>query len=248
MDDVETQIFSRLNSSIHAGAFFGSRARGEAREHSDYDVILVSPYESEGDFYFIPQNNLAQATHRVCIFYRTPAQIEKSINSVDEDWPVRNAPFAYNSVVFDPHSFFAQFQQQIKDLDAELFEDAFKETLYHAFEYLGKIKNNSDPIRTMEAARRFTDKLCKATALRNRHIYMDYCNPYPEVRSLSWAPAILLDNMEGMAGFRNWDVNRIVDTSLKVWDEYLVSAGLVPANVNMPRNVAATASNKPQPF
>lgn len=248
MDNTEAEIFSKIDDSIYAGAVFGSRARGQALQHSDYDVMLISPYASDGDFYFIPENNLAQATHRVCVFYRTPEQIEKSIDDVDEDWPVRNAPFIHNRVVFDPNNMFMLYQQRIQNLDPALFDRAFKETLYHAFEYLGKIKNNSDPLRTMEAARRFTDKLCKATALRNRHIYIDYCNPYPELRKLPWAPPILLDNMEGMAGFRNWDVGKIVDTSLLVWEQFVSSAGLVPARMHEQARAQGSVPHKPQPF
>lgn len=226
MDLVIQNIFSKINKNIFAGGIFGSRSRGAEAEHSDYDIILISPFKSEGDFYFLPENNLASATHRVCIFYRTPDQAIESLNTVDEEWSVRNAPFVHCKVVFDPMAYFNKFQDMAAKIDQKHFDEAFKETLYHAFEYLGKIRNNTDPIRTQVAVRRFTDKLCKATAIRNRHIYEDYCNYFPEIKNLEWVPAKLKDNMEGMSGFKGWDLQKIIQISLDVWDDYLIAAGI----------------------
>lgn len=221
MSKIEEEILSRIIPNGDAAAYFGSRARGDEKEHSDYDVILISNRKSEGDFYFSPINDVQSAKNRVCIFYRTIDQAKKSIHMVDEDWPVRNAPFAYNRTLYDLNGLFKDLKKEFSFIPDEAFIASYHETMYHAFEYLGKIKNNTSPNRTLESARRFADKLCRATALQNHHVFKDYCNVIEETKALPHVPANILKNIEGIAGYKSWTIKQIQKASIEIWEEYL---------------------------
>jgi hypothetical protein len=211
------EIFAETSGTEIAGAIFGSRARNAEGVHSDYDILVLSRFADDGRFYFVPEDRLSAATHRVCVFYRTLDQALTSVTLIDEDWPVRNAMFRHHRVVFDRLNLFPLIQNELESVTEDARRRGFEEVARHAFEYLSKVRNLRGLDRTKECGRRFLDKVARALAIHHRHIFVDYCDFVSEIATVADVSPDVREGMRGLAGYLNWDARRVASEADALW-------------------------------
>lgn len=120
LDKLEQELTRRyveaLGSNLVALAFFGSWARGEEKEWSDIDVLLIAkelpndPFERR---WLVQKPVLSLSEHHISVLARTMEEFSKDVSPLHLD-------LGLDAIVFhDPHGFLAQRLRRVQELIEE---------------------------------------------------------------------------------------------------------------------------------
>jgi predicted nucleotidyltransferase len=104
---------AHLGNNLVSIVLFGSHARGEAKEGSDYDLFIIAEGLPEKPFkrvFFIRSALGAQFEEKICIIAKTPEEIMK-------DFPPLFLDLGLDGIIlFDRNNFFKNLQTKIREI------------------------------------------------------------------------------------------------------------------------------------
>ncbi len=112
LDPVVQALRAGLGERLIAIVLFGSRARGEATEDSDWDLLVIANGLPEG---FMERNFLLKQLlppewrGSVCLLVRTPSELENRIASLHLDIALDG------KILYDPFGFAAHWLEKLRD-------------------------------------------------------------------------------------------------------------------------------------
>ena len=104
---------AHLGNNLVSIVLFGSRARGDAEEGSDYDLFIIAEGLPEKPFkrvLFIRSPLSAQFEERFCIIAKTPEEIIKNFPPLFLDLGLDGI------ILFDRNDFFKNLQTKIREI------------------------------------------------------------------------------------------------------------------------------------
>jgi predicted nucleotidyltransferase len=102
-----------LGDQLISIVLFGSRARGDAQETSDYDLFIIArqlPSKPLHRMLYIRSPLKGQFEERFCIIARTPEEVEKNFPPFYLDLGLDGV------ILFDGNDFFRKLQERIRDI------------------------------------------------------------------------------------------------------------------------------------
>lgn len=103
----------RLGDNLISIVLFGSRARGDARETSDYDLFIVAkalPPRALKRVLFVRTPLQGRFDERFCIIAKTPEEVMQNLPPLFLDLAVDG------TILFDRENFFTTLQKKLRDI------------------------------------------------------------------------------------------------------------------------------------
>jgi len=128
-------LLKKFKGEILLGGIYGSTAKGTDTEYSDLEMFFIVKNESKAKSF-----SFAYETIPVNVSIQKAADVEKDINEIELDWPMKMGRLFNLKITYRNASIVKRFREILEKIPAERFNEFIAKETPLCYEGLGRLK------------------------------------------------------------------------------------------------------------